>query len=411
MKGHIIQLHEEAVAFIRKAIKKYPITPVVSFSGGKDSVVTADLVRAVIPKVKIVFADTSNEFPEVYDIINRLNRKGWKIITVKPPYTFLDLVRYFGPPPRRGGWCTLMLKGVPVNLVVRELHLTKYLSFQGIRRAEGKNRKDRQRLYPDLWVKDRIIANPILHWSDKEVWEYIHYFKLDYCKLYDIAPMKRTGCMLCPKTGTTNENFVKKAHPKIAAKWERALKDFSRKEGITPHYYKGLWKSWHPTHHYTTIGTRVNLGYRLSRYDFPNGPFINPEFFTPFKNKKNIRILYSPDHHSLILLILMWSRVNQRGKVEKQILKAINCRGCGRCLLICEHISLKKGKIIISNKCTGCGKCFLMDNCAFLHFGIDRKTFDIQESPPHRLWPYEAVLATNRSKQIYQKHQSQGWTK
>lgn len=409
MKDHIIQLHEEAVNFIRQALKKFPITPIVSFSGGKDSTVTAHLVRAVVPNVKIIFADTSNEFPETYAFIRKLKRQGWKIITVKAPYTFLDLVRYFGPPPRNGSWCALMLKALPVNLAIRKLRLKRHLSFQGIRRAEGIKRKDRQRLYPDPWIKDRMIANPILHWSDEEVWDYIRSFRLDYCKLYDTTPLKRTGCMLCPKAGKTNEKFVKMAHPKVAAMWEKTLKDFAKKEGISPHYHKGLWKAWYNNHRYFSVGTRISLGYRFYRYDFPQDLDLNPGFFIPFKHKKNIRILISPDRHSLLLLILMWSPVNQKRMIGKQVLKAINCRGCGRCLLICEHISLKKGKIGISSKCTGCGKCLFIGTCAFLHYGIERKIFDIQESPPRRLWPYEAVLATNRSKRIYQKFQSQGW--
>jgi 3'-phosphoadenosine 5'-phosphosulfate sulfotransferase (PAPS reductase)/FAD synthetase/ferredoxin len=409
MKNHIIQIQKEAILFIQKAVKKYPIIPIVSFSGGKDSTVTAHLVRAVIPKVKIIFADSGNEFPETYAFIDKLNKKGWKIVTVKAPHLFLDLVRYFGPPARDGSWCTLMLKALPIHLVVRKLKLGKHLSFQGIRRAEGIKRKDRQRLYSDQYIRNRIIANPILHWSDEEVWDYIHYFRLPYNKLYDIAPMKRTGCMLCPKAGAKNENFVKKAHPKVAKKWERILKDFSRKEGISPHYHKGLWKAWHPERHYIPSGSRTILGYRLYRYDFPRDLDLDPGFFAPFKHKKNIRILISPDHRSLILLILQWSPLKLKEKVEKQILKSINCIGCGRCLMICKHIFLHKGKIGISSKCSGCGRCLLMGNCAFLLYGVERKTFDVQESPPRRLWPYEAVLATKHSKQIYQEYLDQGW--
>lgn len=43
----------------------------------------------------------------------------------------------------------------------------------------------------------KTLINPIIDWSDEDVWEFIHERKLPYCKLYDEG-YKRLGCVGCP---------------------------------------------------------------------------------------------------------------------------------------------------------------------------------------------------------------------
>ena len=44
--------------------------------------------------------------------------------------------------------------------------------------------------------KTKRYINPIIDWSDKDVWDFIHWQGLKYCKLYDEG-FKRLGCILC----------------------------------------------------------------------------------------------------------------------------------------------------------------------------------------------------------------------
>lgn len=41
------------------------------------------------------------------------------------------------------------------------------------------------------------ILNPIIDWTDEEVWEFIHEYNIPYCCLYDEG-RKRLGCIGCP---------------------------------------------------------------------------------------------------------------------------------------------------------------------------------------------------------------------
>lgn len=46
-------------------------------------------------------------------------------------------------------------------------------------------------------LKHKITINPIIDWTDAEVWEYIREEKIPYCSLYDEG-FHRLGCIGCP---------------------------------------------------------------------------------------------------------------------------------------------------------------------------------------------------------------------
>ena len=68
---------EEAKGYIRSVTENFNITDMfVSFSGGKDSTVTADLVTRALsnPQIMHIFGDTTLEFPYTYEYVQRFRR-------------------------------------------------------------------------------------------------------------------------------------------------------------------------------------------------------------------------------------------------------------------------------------------------------------------------------------------------
>lgn len=58
------------------------------------------------------------------------------------------------------------------------------------------NTESRQMI--DACYKQRkTTLNPIIDWTDEEVWEFIHEYNVPYCSLYDEG-YKRLGCIGCP---------------------------------------------------------------------------------------------------------------------------------------------------------------------------------------------------------------------
>lgn len=60
------------------------------------------------------------------------------------------------------------------------------------------NDNDESRELIDSCYKMRkTVLNPIISWTDEEVWEFIKTYNIPYCKLYDEG-YKRLGCIGCP---------------------------------------------------------------------------------------------------------------------------------------------------------------------------------------------------------------------
>lgn len=49
-------------------------------------------------------------------------------------------------------------------------------------------------------MRSKLTVNPIIHWSDADVWSYIRENEISYCRLYDEG-FKRLGCIGCPMAG------------------------------------------------------------------------------------------------------------------------------------------------------------------------------------------------------------------
>ena len=76
----------------------------VAFSGGKDSVVTLDLVQRALPhnEFKVLFGDTGMEFPDTYDVVEKIKcfceEEKIVFLVSKSELSPLDSWRIFGPP-------------------------------------------------------------------------------------------------------------------------------------------------------------------------------------------------------------------------------------------------------------------------------------------------------------------------
>jgi phosphoadenosine phosphosulfate reductase len=58
-----------------------------------------------------------------------------------------------------------------------------------------------------------ITLHPIVDWSDKEVWDYIHKYDLPINPEYEFS--SRVGCLICPKTNFTRNYHNLMKYPKL----------------------------------------------------------------------------------------------------------------------------------------------------------------------------------------------------
>jgi phosphoadenosine phosphosulfate reductase len=187
----------------------------VAFSGGKDSIVLLELVKKALPKssFKVVFGDTGMEFPDTYDVINKieeqcLNEKieFYRAISHLKPE---DSWRLFGPPSRVLRWCCSIHKAAPQTLKLREvLGKSDYkgIAFVGVRSHESADRAVYDYENYGKKQKGQYAANSILDMNSAEIWLYIYSKNLIINETYKRGN-SRAGCLFCPMGGGKSDCF------------------------------------------------------------------------------------------------------------------------------------------------------------------------------------------------------------
>lgn len=194
-------------------------------SGGKDSSVLVDLaIKAQVP-IEIVHSHTTADAPEtVYFVRRELARfeaMGLRCTVNMPfykgkPISMWTLIpQKLMPPTRAVRYCCSVLK---------EAHGTGRFCVTGVRWAESMRRKntrgifevqhrdvskkiilnndndEKRREFETCTLKGKRVCNPIVDWTDDDVWNYLRSYKLPYNPLYDEG-RKRVGCIGCPMAG------------------------------------------------------------------------------------------------------------------------------------------------------------------------------------------------------------------
>ena len=158
----------------------------LAFSGGKDSQVIYHLAKMAEVNFDSHFNFTTVDPPELVEFI-KTYYPGVEIH--RPEISMFKLIpKKQMPPTRRVRYCCEVLKerGVHGRFIIT-----------GVRRAESNKRSNRQMVHTCFKDKTKKYINPIIDWSDTDVWDFIHQQGLKYCRLYDEG-FKRLGCILCP---------------------------------------------------------------------------------------------------------------------------------------------------------------------------------------------------------------------
>lgn len=249
------------------AYYKQPL--VVCLSGGKDSAVIQELaLRADIP-VEFLHNHTTADAPEtvyfIRDEFKRLEEMG-KTCTVQmptykgKPVTMWSLIPQKSMPPTRiVRYCCSVLKetggqGRFIATGVRWAESTARKNNRAIYERGHKDREkrvllnndndDKRLLFESCRLQAKRVVNPIVDWSNNDVWDFIRDAKVPMNPLYQEGQC-RVGCIGCPMAQTKGREaefarwptykdaYIRAFDKMLAVRAERGKMDGSWRMGTT----------------------------------------------------------------------------------------------------------------------------------------------------------------------------------
>ena len=232
----------------------------VAFSGGKDSQCVYHLCQMAGVKFDAHYAVTSVDPPELVQFIKRYYPDAWEGRMHQydkdgKPITMWSLIaNHTLPPTRKVRYCCEALKepGGQGRIVVTGVRWAESATRRGahgvvtmpnagkrIRTiAQGyasnatqskrggvvlnDDNDDSRRAVEHCYRTSKTMVNPIVDWTDEDVWEFLNSKGIPHCCLYDEG-FKRLGCIGCPLSGSKNMERDFERWPKYKEMYIRAF--------------------------------------------------------------------------------------------------------------------------------------------------------------------------------------------
>lgn len=228
----------------------YKAPLIVTTSGGKDSSVVVELALRAGIDFELMHNHTTADAPETVQFIRsefkRLEDMGFpseQIIVNYPVYkgrrcSMWSLIpQKLMPPTRLVRYCCSILKesggqGRYITTGVRWAESEKRRSSRGIFESGNRDRDkrvilnndndDRRQLFETCSLQHKAICNPIIDWTDDDVWQFLEDVKIPINPLYS-CDFSRVGCIGCPMAGTKGRQSEFARYPKYKELYIRAF--------------------------------------------------------------------------------------------------------------------------------------------------------------------------------------------
>lgn len=196
------------VEILRHFLSDFNGKIVLSTSLGAEDQVLTEMVVSINPSVRIFTLDTGRMFPETYDAIEMTNaRYKVNIEVFFPDYRQVEeMVRekginLFYESIENRKLCCHIRKIEPLKRALAGLDVW----ISGLRRAQSVTREN---LHTVEWDENNnmIKVNPLINWSEEEVWEYIKQKNIPYNKLHDKG-FPSIGCQPCTRAVEPGEDI------------------------------------------------------------------------------------------------------------------------------------------------------------------------------------------------------------
>ena len=254
----------------------------LAFSGGKDSQALFHMTQLAGVKFCGHMNLTSVDPPEV---IRFVNKNYPEVELIKPGKSiFQHAIEKQILPSMRVRWCCAEYKetagaGKVTLIGIRKAEssrrakrneveinnrkfsgdldgLDEYRQEQRAKHARRKSKEqgvnitnaDAEKTLGCIHGKESLLISPIIHWTEKDVWEFLNdVVRVPHCSLYDEG-WHRIGCIGCPMSSHKQKMIENKRYPHVKRGWIKAIKAI-RNGGVFKREY--IWwnirKDWMPS--------------------------------------------------------------------------------------------------------------------------------------------------------------------
>ena len=375
----------------------------VAFSGGKDSIVTLDLVQKAIShnSFKVLFGDTGMEFPDTYKTVdfveNECRKNGIEFIRAKSHFTPSESWKIFGPPATVTRWCCSVHKTAPQVLSLREVtgkpNFTG-MAFIGVRASESLSRSEYDYVSLGEKHKGQYSCNPILEWNSAELYCYIFMENLYLNEAYKKGN-RRAGCLVCPRAAEKNEYMAHTWYKKefselINCVREMYCESFTSADKLEEFISNGGWKA---RKNGRDIATKMNYSessvgdISVIRINHPKtdwrewiktiGLLDNDSspYKIVFKNEIFEFNLIEYGDNLEVRYQTIYSKTNPLFvKLFKNVFrKTACCVLCRECEADCHNgcIHMKEGHFYISDTCIHCSQCHKVEKGCLVYKSLE----------------------------------------
>lgn len=206
----------------------------MAVSGGKDSQVLYHIAKLAGVRFKAHMNLTSVDPPEV---IRFVKTQYPDVELIKPKMSIYEMAKKKHIlPTMRFRWCCAEYK---------ETGGVGKVTLVGIRKEESARRAKRREISAnikgkrteenfDQWSeheekmvacvggKDKILVSPIIHWTERDVWEFLNKNGIPHCELYDQG-YTRIGCICCPMSRYKQKVRETRRWPHVKRNWLKTI--------------------------------------------------------------------------------------------------------------------------------------------------------------------------------------------
>ncbi|HVC01118.1 MAG TPA: phosphoadenylyl-sulfate reductase [Steroidobacteraceae bacterium] len=189
----------DSIRQLRDGVAQYKKVCYAS-SLGAESMVLTDLIWTHVPQIEIFTVDTGRLYPQTHDLIERLQRRYGRLLKIYYPsagavesWVAGNGINGFRDGLQQRLGCCAVRKVEPFRRAISGF--AAWIS--GIRAEQSASRALAQALEWDP-ANGLHKLSPLLAWSGRDVWRYIHAMRLPYHELHD-AGFPSIGCAPCTR--------------------------------------------------------------------------------------------------------------------------------------------------------------------------------------------------------------------